>query len=410
MQPQAKEDTQIPTTTTRKSEHFLVGDLPELVNLNVVEDPVAGAEPPRPDDDDPMTLFVVGIVLSVLLTCLFVFLSFGIYRCYRARKLRQGQAAQAAGAPEELQSSPVWPVLPAITSITSITSITAKPLLFGWDSRMTAEWPRGKVLKLTVGEAGFEGKGQRFPFRQADGREFCWEDGTVQRVEKIQKNVVWWRTQHERSEWQHFRWICTPKCSVGGHHDMELTEVDSYRCSSCSSSRVAEKHWHCPSHKVHLCPSCAELPPETPTLGVAANYVVNVFPTLASSATGQENPDFYAICPLFAHGSNGLGVNKICPRDGRPQCSVVDALEETYSGKVTHFVSWCWAYYLQSVVSAVEGWLQKSGEDPHDVFLWMCFFATTSTASKKRPHRPAVKISNRSSSRIWWKLDGCWCC
>ena len=40
---------------------------------------------------------------------------------------------------------------------------------------------------LEVGEAGFEGKGQRFPFRQADGREFCWEDGTVQRVEKIQK-------------------------------------------------------------------------------------------------------------------------------------------------------------------------------------------------------------------------------
>lgn len=386
MQPQAKEDTQIPTTTTRKSEHFLVGDLPELVNLNVVEDPVAGAEPPRPDDDDPMTLFVVGIVLSVLLTCLFVFLSFGIYRCYRARKLRQGQAAQAAGAPEELQSSPVWPVLPAITSITSITSITAKPLLFGWDSRMTAEWPRGKVLKLTVGEAGFEGKGQRFPFRQADGREFCWEDGTVQRVEKIQKNVVWWRTQHERSEWQHFRWICTPKCSVGGHHDMELTEVDSYRCSSCSSSRVAEKHWHCPSHKVHLCPSCAELPPETPTLGVAANYVVNVFPTLASSATGQENPDFYAICPLFAHGSNGLGVNKICPRDGRPQCSVVDALEETYSGKVTHFVSWCWAYYLQSVVSAVEGWLRKSGEDPHDVFLWMCFFLQQPVPHQRRGH------------------------
>lgn len=155
---------------------------------------------------------------------------------------------------------------------------------------------------------------------------------------------------------------------------MELTDVDAYRCSSCSSSRVAEKHWHCPAHNVHLCSSCAELPPETPTLGVAANYVVNVFPTLASSTTKQENPDFYAICPQLAHGSDGLGANKICPRDGRPQCSVVDALEDAYSGKVTHFVSWCWAYRLQSVVSAVEGWLQKSGEDPHNVFLWMCFF------------------------------------
>ena len=28
------------------------------------------------------------------------------------------------------------------------------------------------------------------------------------------------------------RWICTPKCSVGGHHDMELTDVDPYRCSA----------------------------------------------------------------------------------------------------------------------------------------------------------------------------------
>ena len=155
-------------------------------------------------------------------------------------------------------------------------------------------------------------------------------------------------------------------------------------------------------------------------------------------------------------------------------------------------MSWCWAYYLQSVVSAVEGWLHKSGEDPHDVFLWMCFFCNNQyrikeevpqrgeswqwqqwfsflhsimslfrgfqssrsklfdrsfvvdfvfensqkrktmkimllvdtswmfgtfccfhferTNSDRRPHRPAVKISNRSSSRIWWKLDGCWCC
>ena len=34
---------------------FLVGALP-LVNVNVGEDPLAGAEPPRPDDDDSMTL------------------------------------------------------------------------------------------------------------------------------------------------------------------------------------------------------------------------------------------------------------------------------------------------------------------------------------------------------------------
>ena len=43
-------------------------------------------------------------------------------------------------------------------------------------------------------------------------------------------------------------------------------------------------------------------------------------------------------------------------------------------GKVTHFVSWCWAYSLNNVVSAIERWLQKSNEDPQNVFLWMCFF------------------------------------
>jgi hypothetical protein len=123
---------------------------------------------------------------------------------------------------------------------------------------------------------------------------------------------VWWRTKHERSEWQHFRqglssrettsiilvdfigtpndgthstpillpqenpivwedygtggiitggpykfygsfavpgrvprWICTPKCSVGGHHDMELTEVDPYRCSAEQVAGSLDCHANC---------------------------------------------------------------------------------------------------------------------------------------------------------------------
>ena len=133
------------------------------------------------------------------------------------------------------------------------------------------------------------------------------------------RNVVWWRTKHERSEWQHFRqglssreatsikawhhsvvwkfiqkvshlilvefietpndetdttpillpqenpivwedygtggiiiggpymprWICTPKCSVGGHHDMELTEVDPYRCSAEQVAGSLDCHANC---------------------------------------------------------------------------------------------------------------------------------------------------------------------
>ena len=50
-------------------------------------------------------------------------------------------------------------------------------------------------------------------------------------------------------------------------------------------------------------------------------------------------------------------------------------IEGSAQGKVTHFVSWCWAYTLDNVVTAVDRWLQKSEADPaDDVFLWICFF------------------------------------
>ena len=49
-------------------------------------------------------------------------------------------------------------------------------------------------------------------------------------------------------------------------------------------------------------------------------------------------------------------------------------IEGSAQGKVTHFVSWCWAYTLDNVVTAVDRWLQKSKADPADIFLWICFF------------------------------------
>ena len=146
-------------------------------------------------------------------------------------------------------------------------------------------------------------------------------------------------------------------------------------CTSCSRLRAAGKHWYCPQHQVsqltssgnglktenstfsmwqlvktslncsgsscvdqvHVCPVCAELPPEMPTLGLAATYLVDVFPPLARSTstwklwmkmyicssvdsmwqcfpwlklccwgvTSAENPNFYDICPNLAHGTAG---------------------------------------------------------------------------------------------------------
>ncbi|CAL1153311.1 unnamed protein product, partial [Cladocopium goreaui] len=287
---------------------------------------------------------VAAVVLPLLTACLCA--SLGIC-CYRA-KLRQLRGAEAEPqVPNPLRMLP-----------------------------MTAEWPRGKVQKLSVSETAFELSGRQFQFRPGQVRHFTWEDGTVQTVQSIHKNVVWWSTQHPHPAWQRFRqirWVCTPKCQVENHHDMELTdwEGDGYRCKSCSRLRAAGKHWYCPQHQVHVCPVCAELPPEMPTLGLAATYLVDVFPPEARRVTSAENPTFYDICPKLAHGTAGMGYNRTCPRDGRPHCSIVDALEDAYSGKVTHFVSWCWAYSLNDVVSAIERWVQKSNEDARNVFLWM---------------------------------------
>lgn len=41
--------------------------------------------------------------------------------------------------------------------------------------------------------------------------------------------------------------------------------------------------------QVHLCPACAELPPDPPTLGVSARYLLDIFPPLARSTLVQEN-------------------------------------------------------------------------------------------------------------------------
>eukprot|EP00438_Fugacium_kawagutii_P005388 Skav210133 [mRNA] locus=scaffold1493:2514:4893:+ [translate_table: standard] len=61
----------------------------------------------------------------------------------------------------------------------------------------------------------------------------------------------------------------------------------------------------------------------------------------------MADPNFYEICPHLAHG---------------------------LTGRVTHFVSWCWAYRLEDVVTAVARWQEKSSQRAEHIFLWMCFF------------------------------------
>ena len=45
------------------------------------------------------------------------------------------------------------------------------------------------------------------------------------------------------------RWVCTPKCQVENHHDMELTDSadsgDGYRCCARNSHRQIDSHSLC---------------------------------------------------------------------------------------------------------------------------------------------------------------------
>eukprot|EP00435_Cladocopium_sp_Y103_P024717 s1073_g6.t1 len=85
------------------------------------------------------------------------------------------------------------------------------------------------------------------------------------------------------------------------------------------------------------------LPVTKQLLGISAAYVLEIFPALARRRAGLENPSFYEMAPVVAIGETGLGYGLICSEDGKPNCSIVDAVAEHHKGKVTYFVSWCWA-------------------------------------------------------------------
>mmetsp|Transcript_8858 Transcript_8858/g.21158 ORF Transcript_8858/g.21158 Transcript_8858/m.21158 type:complete len:659 (-) Transcript_8858:209-2185(-) len=115
---------------------------------------------------------------------------------------------------------------------------------------------------------------------------------------------------------------------------------------------------------------------ESQELGISALYLTDTFPEEARRAAGKPNPNFYELCDVIAIGENGKGFGKTCPRDGRANCSIVDALELHQRGKATHFVSWCWRYVLDDVVDAIAVWLGSANQQANSpkVSLWMCFF------------------------------------
>lgn len=92
-----------------------------------------------------------------------------------------------------------------------------------------------------------------------------------------------------------------------------------------------------------------------------------------------QDPNFHTLAGLLAYGPHALGKGQICPRDGREDCSIVDALfRHDKSAKANWFLSWVWGYSLSTMVKALEEWWRrfedKTGWSVHDSYLFWCVF------------------------------------
>eukprot|EP00439_Symbiodinium_sp_Y106_P006818 s4348_g1.t1 len=109
--------------------------------------------------------------------------------------------------------------------------------------------------------------------------------------------------------------------------------------------------------------------------GVSVAYLISdEFLDTALQATGMKDPTFHDLKQAFFMGERKVGAGKICPRDGRLGVSLIDTLPRQHRQKCTHFLSWSWAYTVRQVRSGLELWIERSGLDPSQTFLFMCFF------------------------------------
>jgi len=109
--------------------------------------------------------------------------------------------------------------------------------------------------------------------------------------------------------------------------------------------------------------------------GVAVAYVISdKFLTCAQRRTELSDPSFEEMKAPFWMKDNPIGKDTICPRDGKPGCSLLDTLPQQHRRPCTHFLSWVWSYNIGMVREALKLWLERFGLPPEDVFLFMCFF------------------------------------
>ena len=94
------------------------------------------------------------------------------------------------------------------------------------------------------------------------------------------------------------------------------------------------------------------------------------------------DPSFYELKEAFFYEKKDktpedplpLGKDRLCPRDNRYGCALVDTLPPLYRQQATHYLSWTWKYKLSLVQDALQGLLLEMNAKPEQVFLYMCFF------------------------------------
>lgn len=189
------------------------------------------------------------------------------------------------------------------------------------------------------------------------GRKFPFVEGRVQENEPVYRAE--WESgmavflQVKSGKWSLMHRGEAKFASVAPYHGEGPDEVVEWTQSNAESLRVVDSSG----------------------LGIAAEYILGPFQEVVKKSTGQQNPNFHDIAPCLAIGEHGVGCKKLCPRDGRMGCSIVDGLADSkYKGVPTHFLSWVWSYTLATFAGAIDSWIASRKLVRKDVFLWCCFF------------------------------------
>ena len=203
------------------------------------------------------------------------------------------------------------------------------------------------------------------------------EDTKVSNVEAVQNQVHGLLSEIVA---ELFAGISAPKrvvpCTSCHSGRIPWEEIEARRKRDCTRIPCQTCHQDVSIHEL-LNPKSANDPKaRSEELGVSANYICTDFESNAKEAaceaarlqgeeqnrTGkapdypvdEDNPSFLDIAPdgvmeqVFSQGNHpvfkqGFGPSSICPRDGKQNCSVVDAFDQEgggEAGNATHFLSW----------------------------------------------------------------------